>query len=109
MDIVERLIAYRDRAGRSREGRDLLADAANEIMLLRRRRPDMGNIYEMLRCADRELKMRKRVYPRLVERERMTVTEADHEIRLQEQIVELLQKLVDAAEPTLFNNGSKLP
>jgi hypothetical protein len=69
----------------------------------------MSNIYEMLRCADRELKMRKRVYPRLVERERMTVTEADHEIRLQEQIVELLQKLVDAAEPTLFNNGSKLP
>jgi hypothetical protein len=31
MDIVERLIAYRDRAGRSREGRDLLAEAANEI------------------------------------------------------------------------------
>jgi hypothetical protein len=36
MDIVERLIAYRDRAGRSREGRDLLAEAANEIMFLRR-------------------------------------------------------------------------
>jgi hypothetical protein len=31
MDIVERLIAYRDRAGRSREGRDLLAEAASEI------------------------------------------------------------------------------
>jgi predicted methyltransferase len=69
----------------------------------------MSNIYEMLRCADRELKMRKRVYPRLVERERMTVVEADHEIRTMEQIVEHLQKLVDAAEPTLFNNGSKLP
>ena len=36
MDIVERIIAYRDRAGRSREGRDMLADAANEIMRLRR-------------------------------------------------------------------------
>jgi hypothetical protein len=67
----------------------------------------MSNVYEMLRCADRELKMRKRVYPRLVERERMTVTEADHEIRTMEQIVEHLQKLVDAQEPTLFNNGSR--
>lgn len=35
MDLVERLIAYRDRPGRSREGRDLLADAANEIDQLR--------------------------------------------------------------------------
>jgi hypothetical protein len=36
MDIVERIIAYRDRPGRSRHGRDLLADAANEIDRLRR-------------------------------------------------------------------------
>jgi hypothetical protein len=36
MDIVERLIAYRDRPGRSREGRDLLADACNEIIRLRK-------------------------------------------------------------------------
>lgn len=36
MDIVERLIVYRDRAGRSREGRDLLADACNEIDKLRK-------------------------------------------------------------------------
>jgi hypothetical protein len=35
MDIVERLITYRDRPGRSREGRDLLADACNEIDRLR--------------------------------------------------------------------------
>jgi hypothetical protein len=53
--------------------------------------------------------MRKRVYPRLVERERMTVTEADSEIRNMENIVEHFRKLVDAAEPNLFNNGSKLP
>jgi hypothetical protein len=39
----------------------------------------------------------------------MTVTEADHEIRTMEQIVEHFRKLVDAQEPTLFNNGSKLP
>jgi hypothetical protein len=36
MDIVERLIAYRDRAGRSDAGRDLLAEACNEIERLRK-------------------------------------------------------------------------
>jgi hypothetical protein len=36
MDIVERLIAYRDRVGRSDAGRELLAEAANEIGFLRR-------------------------------------------------------------------------
>jgi hypothetical protein len=36
MDIVERLIVYRDRPGRSRDGRDLLADACNEIDRLRK-------------------------------------------------------------------------
>jgi hypothetical protein len=36
MDIVERLIVYRDRPGRSREGRELLAEAANEIDRLRK-------------------------------------------------------------------------
>jgi hypothetical protein len=40
MDIVERLIAYRDRAGRSREGRELLADACNEIDRLRKAMDD---------------------------------------------------------------------
>lgn len=36
MDLIERLIVYRDRPGRSREGRDLLAEACNEIGFLRR-------------------------------------------------------------------------
>lgn len=35
MDLIERLIVYRDRPGRSREGRDLLAEACNEIDRLR--------------------------------------------------------------------------
>jgi hypothetical protein len=35
MDIVERIIVYRDRSGRSLEGREMLADAANEIDKLR--------------------------------------------------------------------------
>jgi hypothetical protein len=36
MDIVERIIVYRDRPGRSHAGRELLAEAANEITALRR-------------------------------------------------------------------------
>jgi hypothetical protein len=48
MDIVERLIAYRDREGRSDGGRDLLADAANEIVFLRR---ELGRLYVMLQAA----------------------------------------------------------
>jgi hypothetical protein len=36
MDLVECLIVYRDRPGRSREGRDLLAEACNEIIRLRK-------------------------------------------------------------------------
>jgi hypothetical protein len=44
MDIVERIIAYRDRPGRSRHGRDLLADAANEIDRLRRENVRLRNL-----------------------------------------------------------------
>jgi hypothetical protein len=36
MDIVERLIVYRDRPGRSSSGRELLAEACNEIDALRK-------------------------------------------------------------------------
>jgi hypothetical protein len=39
IDIVERLIMYRDRPGRSREGRELLAEACNEIQRLRKYEP----------------------------------------------------------------------
>jgi hypothetical protein len=35
MDLIERLIVYRDRPGRSREGRELLAEACNEIIAQR--------------------------------------------------------------------------
>jgi hypothetical protein len=42
MDLIERLIVYRDRPGRSRAGRDLLADACNEIQRLRTFAPAGG-------------------------------------------------------------------
>jgi hypothetical protein len=54
MDIVERLIAYRDRPGRSRHGRELLAEACNEIGFLRREIERLTlrlNIEEMKKAA----------------------------------------------------------
>lgn len=48
-------------------------------------------------CAYRELKMRRRVYPRRVAEGRMTEAEADREIALMQAIAE------DYAEPNLFS------
>lgn len=47
-------------------------------------------------AAEREVKMRKRVYPRWVEQGRMTQAKADEEIALMEAIA------ADYAEPDLF-------
>ena len=41
---------------------------------------------EKLACAERELKMRRKVYPRWVEQKRMSAPQADHEIRTMEAI-----------------------
>jgi hypothetical protein len=63
----------------------------------------MSTIYEMLRCAERELKMRKQVYPRWIRSGRMSVVEADYEIGRMEDIAEHFRKLVEADQPQLFN------
>jgi hypothetical protein len=41
---------------------------------------------EKARCAAREIAMRRRVYPAWVRSERMTQSEADHEIACMEEI-----------------------
>lgn len=41
---------------------------------------------EKLACAERELKLRRRVYPRWIERGQMTQKLADHEIACMESI-----------------------
>lgn len=48
-------------------------------------------------AAERELKMRRRVYPRWIASGRMTQAEADREIRVMEAIA------ADYAEPNLFS------
>lgn len=46
----------------------------------------MSTASEKRACIEREVKMRKRVYPRWVEAGRMTQAKADQEIRIMEEI-----------------------
>jgi hypothetical protein len=45
---------------------------------------------DMIKCATRELAMRRRVYPKWVEQDRMTQDKADWEIECMEAIVNKL-------------------
>jgi hypothetical protein len=49
---------------------------------------DIITVADKLACAERELKMRKRVYPRWVADRRMSEGQAAHEIAAMEAIVE---------------------
>jgi hypothetical protein len=58
---------------------------------------------EMMRCAERELKFRKSVFARRVERGKMSVVEADYEIRTMEAIADHFREIVRKQEPQLFD------
>jgi len=51
---------------------------------------------EMLKCAKRELAMRRATYPRLVERHAMMPELAERETRLMADIVQFLQAALEA-------------
>jgi hypothetical protein len=48
-----------------------------------------------LACIERELKMRRRVYPRLVERGKMSQDKASEEILLIEAVIRTLRQLAE--------------
>jgi hypothetical protein len=50
---------------------------------------------DKLKCAERELAMRKRVYARWVELAKMSAGKAAHEIACMEAIIEDYRKLVE--------------
>jgi hypothetical protein len=50
---------------------------------------------DKLKCAERELEMRKRVYPRWVEAGKMSLAKAAHEIATMDAIVADYRKLAD--------------
>lgn len=53
------------------------------------------NIDDMIKCAEREVGMRERVYPRWVEAKKMSQTKADSEIATMKAIVEFLKQHKD--------------
>lgn len=61
----------------------------------------MSSPAEMLRAIERELKMRKKLYPRWTAERRMSLPQADYEIRIFEEIAEHFRTLVEK-EPELF-------
>jgi hypothetical protein len=58
---------------------------------------------DLIACATRETKMRRRVYPRWVEQGKMQSDTANREIAMMETIAEILTRLQDATDliPTL--------
>lgn len=60
---------------------------------------------EKLACVQREIGQRQRVYPGLVERQRMSQAKADREIACMRAIEADLQKQVLAEDEDLFSRG----
>ena len=58
----------------------------------------MKSITEQIECARRELKMRQRVYPKLVLSERMSKETALHEVQCMQAIIQTLE---DHEQPPL--------
>ena len=64
-------------------------------------------LLQQLRCAERELRMRKRVFPKLVREDTMTQARAEHELACMSAIVETLKKLLEESygQGELFARG----
>jgi hypothetical protein len=48
---------------------------------------------QQIACVERELRYRRRVYPRVVQNEAMTQEEADHQIAAMEAVLKTLKSL----------------
>lgn len=57
---------------------------------------------EKMECAERELRYRRRVYGRLVERGKMTKAQADRELELMEAIALDYRALAEEEPATMF-------
>jgi hypothetical protein len=61
----------------------------------------MTSLADQLAAAQREVRLRKQTYPRLLAQGTMTAVEADYQIRVMEAIVKTLHRL-DAEERQLL-------
>ena len=59
----------------------------------------MKDICDQIACIERELTMRRRVYPRLLVAEKMTKETAEHEIETMRAVLKTLKNI---AEPPLI-------
>lgn len=53
----------------------------------------MKSLDDQIKCVQREIAMRERVYPKLVESGRMRQSTADHELECMKDVLENLQRL----------------
>lgn len=53
-------------------------------------------IDDMIKCVEREIGMRMRVYPRWIEQHKMSIEKADLEIRTMQAVLDRLKKLREA-------------
>jgi hypothetical protein len=58
-----------------------------------------------LLCLERELRLRRRVYPRRVAEGRMKIRDAEHEIKTMEAIADDYRGHISRNAPTLFAGG----
>lgn len=58
--------------------------------------PEAVRLGEMLKCAERELAIRRGVFPKMIERGAFTKEWADREIRLMADIVDYLRRDLEA-------------
>ena len=56
---------------------------------------------EQIKCVEREIAMRRRVYPRWVADKRMTQAKADHELAAMEAVLETLKAALAIERPEL--------
>ena len=63
------------------------SDDSHEEERLEGRKAAMITVKDKLQCAERELKFRQRVYPRMVENGRMSMRQVKRELEVMEAIV----------------------
>lgn len=62
---------------------------------LEKAKTNLVTLHDQLKCAQRELNLRRRVYPSWIARGKMSGQKADHEIAAMEAIVDTLSELME--------------
>ena len=57
------------------------------------------DIYVQIECVKRELRMRRRVYPRLIEKGKMEVVQAEAELKTMEAVLATLEEIASPKLP----------